>query len=276
MLVYHTPADYPRIVQLENVEKNAVDIKSFAFQDPRSADAKPGQFLMVWVPGVDEIPLGLSSIGPEDNAGFTVLKLGKATSALNEKKRGDIIGVRGPYGTSFTAVSGKILVVAGGIGVAPLMPLTEALVKRKTEITLVFGVKTSEKLLFMDRIKEILSKVKSRLIITTDDGSFGVKGLASDPVKGLLEENKFSMIYTCGKEPMMYEVFKQADRKGIPVQASLERFMKCGIGICGQCVLDPLGLMVCKDGPIFQSETLRKITDFGVYSRTASGKRIHL
>jgi len=276
LLVYHTPADYPRIVQLENVEKNAVDIKSFAFQDPRSADAKPGQFLMVWVPGVDEIPLGLSSIGPEDNAGFTVLKLGKATSALNEKKRGDIIGVRGPYGTSFTAVSGKILVVAGGIGVAPLMPLTEALVKRKTEITLVFGVKTSEKLLFMDRIKEILSKVKSRLIITTDDGSFGVKGLASDPVKGLLEENKFSMIYTCGKEPMMYEVFKQADRKGIPVQASLERFMKCGIGICGQCVLDPLGLMVCKDGPIFQSETLRKITDFGVYSRTASGKRIHL
>ena len=276
MLVYHTPADYPRIVQLTNVEKNAVDIKSFAFQDPRSADAKPGQFLMVWVPGVDEIPLGLSSIGPEDNAGFTVLKLGKATSALNEKKRGDIIGVRGPYGTSFTAVSGKILVVAGGIGVAPLMPLTEALVKRKTEITLVFGVKTSEKLLFMDRIKEILSKVKSRLIITTDDGSFGVKGLASDPVKGLLEENKFSMIYTCGKEPMMYEVFKQADRKGIPVQASLERFMKCGIGICGQCVLDPLGLMVCKDGPIFQSETLRKITDFGVYSRTASGKRIHL
>jgi dihydroorotate dehydrogenase electron transfer subunit len=276
LLVYRTPADYPRIVHIENVEKNSLYIKSFAFQDTKSANAKPGQFLMVWVPGIDEIPLSLSSIGPGDKAGFTVLKIGEATATLHKKKRGDMIGVRGPYGTYFTPVSGNVLLVAGGTGVAPLIPLIEALVKQKTKITLVFGVKTVKRLLFIDRIKKNLSKVKSKLIVTTDDGSFGIKGFASDHISEILDENKFNMVYTCGRERLMYEVFKQADRKGIPIQASLERYMKCGIGICGQCVLDPLGLMVCKDGPVFKSETLRKITDFGAYTRNASGIRIHI
>jgi len=274
LLVCPTSADYPRIVKIQSVEDTSVGVKSFIFQDPQSANAKPGQFLMVWVPGVDEIPLSLSFIGPGDRAGFTVLKLGEATTALHKKKRGDIIGIRGPYGTPFNPVSGNVLVVGGGTGVAPLIPLIEALVKQKTEITFVLGVKTVERLLFMNRIKKILSKVKSRLIVTTDDGSFGIKGFASDPVREILEENKFNIIYTCGRERLMYEVFKQAEREGMPVQASLERFMKCGVGICGQCVLDPLGLRVCKDGPVFTSETLRKITDFGVYTRNASGKKI--
>jgi len=274
LLACPTLANHPRIVKIQSVEKTSADIKSFIFQDPQSANAKPGQFLMIWVPGVDEIPLSLSFIGPGDRAGFTVLKLGEATTALHKKKRGDIIGIRGPYGTPFTPVSGNVLVVGGGTGVAPLIPLIEALVKQKTEITFLLGVKTVERLLFMNRIKKILSKVKSRLIVTTDDGSFGIKGFASDPVREILEENKFNMIYTCGRERLMYEVFKQAERENMPVQASLERFMKCGVGICGQCVLDPLGLRVCKDGPVFTSETLRKITDFGVYTRNASGKKI--
>lgn len=271
---FHIPINYPRMLKIKRVHIESAEVKSFIFEDAQCAKAKPGQFVMVWIPGVDEIPMSLSFIGPKNLAGITVLKLGKATAALHKKKRGDIIGIRGPYGNPFTLITGRAMMLGGGTGVAPLVPLAERLVEQKTKITFILGVKTVARLLFMGRIEAILSKNRSKLIVTTDDGSYGIKGLASDPVKGLLKADNYDMLYACGREKLLFAVFKQAERAGVPVQASLERYMKCGIGICGQCVLDPLGLMVCKDGPVFKSEVLRKITDFGAYTRDASGKKI--
>ncbi len=274
LLGYPTPVNHPRILKIEHVENESLGVKSFIFKDEHCAKAKPGQFVMVWIPRVDEIPISLSFIGPDNLAGITVLKLGEATTALHEKQRGDMIGIRGPYGNSFVPVRGRALLVGGGTGVAPLVPLAEMLVKQKTKITFIFGAKTTERLLFIDRIKKVLSKNKSEFIITTDDGSYGIKGFASDPVGGLLNSAKFNGIYACGRERLMLNVFKQAEKAGVPAQFSLERYMKCARGICGQCVLDPLGLMVCKDGPVFSSEVLRKVSDFGAYTRDASGKKV--
>lgn len=271
---FRIPIDYPRVLKIKRIRKESAVVKSFIFEDTRCAEAKPGQFVMVWIPGVDEIPMSLSFIGPKNLAGITALKLGEATTALHQKKPGDIIGIRGPYGNPFTPITGRAMILGGGTGVAPLVPLAEKLVKQKTKVTFIFGVKTVEMLLFMDRIEAVLSKNRSKLIVTTNDGSYGIKGFASDPIKGLLKAETYDMIYACGREKLLFDVFKKAEKAGVPVQVSLERYFKCGIGICGQCVLDPLGLMVCKDGPVFASEVLRRITDFGAYTRDASGKRI--
>lgn len=274
LLAYPTPLNRPRIVKIETVKTETPKIKTFTFKDDLCAKAKPGQFVMVWVLGIGEVPMSISMVGPKNIVGICVAKVGKTTTALHQKKVGDLIGVRGPYGNSFKPVAGKVLIVGGGCGVAPLLPLAKTLTKKKAKITFIFGIKTRNALFFLDKIKASLSKTNSKLIITTDDGSYGIKGYASDPVKGLLNSQKFDMIYTCGREQLMWEVFKQAERRGVPIQANLERYLKCGIGICGQCVLDPLGLRVCKDGPIFSSEVLRRLTDFGAYMRDATGRKI--
>lgn len=262
------------MLKIERVENESLEVKSFIFKDEQCAKAKPGQFIMAWIPRVDEIPISLSFIGPNNATGFTVLKIGEATAALHEMQRGDAIGIRGPYGNSFIPVMGKAMLVGGGTGVAPLIPLAEMLIKQKTKITFIFGAKTAKRLLFVDRIKKVLSKNRSDFIITTDDGSYGIKGLASDPVGRLLKAEKFNAIYACGRERMMLNVFKQAEKAKVSAQMSLERYMKCATGICGQCVLDPLGLMVCKDGPVFTSEILRKTADFGAYTRDTSGRKV--
>jgi dihydroorotate dehydrogenase electron transfer subunit len=112
------------------------------------------------------------------------------------------------------------------------------------------------------------------VIITTDDGSLGIRGFTTDALKGLLKEESFDCVYTCGPEMMMKKVFGLCKEFGVECQASLERYMKCGIGVCGQCCID--GLRVCKDGPVFSSEQLRKLDEFGVFERNKSGCKVYL
>ena len=110
-------------------------------------------------------------------------------------------------------------------------------------------------------------------MISTDDGSKGYKGLASDLAKEEIAKEKFDQVLTCGPEIMMKKLYDIC--KNIPFQASLERYMKCGFGICGQCCIGE-GLRVCKEGPVFDGKTLKKIQDFGIYTRDASGRKIKL
>ena len=115
----------------------------------------------------------------------------------------------------------------------------------------------------------------------TDDGSFGDKGFATDIFENLIKDLdievvKNSVVYTCGPEVMMYKILQICEEKRIEMYASLERIMRCGCGLCGLCVLDPLGLLVCKDGPVFNLDNLVEIKDFGKYKRDFSGKRISI
>jgi len=270
---YLTDINKRRIVKIEGIKDEGIEVKTFTFKDALCGKAEPGQFIMLWVFGTNEIPVSLSMISPQI-CEITIRRTGKTTTELFKKSPSDLVGVRGPYGNGFKPVKGNILLVGGGTGLSPLMPLADKLNKLGSNITIITGGRTRDRLIFLDRIAAITSKGKHQAIITTDDGSYGVKGFVTMPFKDQLNKEKFDAIYACGPERMMIEVLRIADEHDVPAQLSLERVMKCGIGICGHCVLDPLGLRVCKDGPVFDSNTLHKIEDLGKFWRDESGKKI--
>ncbi len=256
--------NYPKIVEIVETKKETKDIKTFRFTYDKNV--KPGQFFMVWIPGIDEIPMSVSYTG--NLKGITVEKIGEATKALFKMKKRDKIGIRGPYGNSFKTPKGKTLFVAGGTGIIPVASLVEKMKKKNAVV--VFGAKTKKELFFINRIKKSCSK----LLFSTDDGSFGYHGFASELVEEALRKEKFNSIITCGPEKMMKKILDLGLEYKIPVQASLERFMKCGIGICDSCAIN--GYHVCKDGPVFDDKILGKMKDFGKFKRDASGRRVKI
>lgn len=248
--------ELPQIVRIKEIVKENNDMKTF-FLDGK-INYEPGQFVMLWIPGVDEKPFSLSY---DDSIGITIEKKGKFTEKLFGMKTGDKIGIRGPYGNGFK-IKNKAVVVAGGCGYAPLATL----IKRLNKPTVIFGCRTKSRVIFKDRFKKLNPK------ICTDDGSLGFKGFTSDLLKKVLEKKKFKVVYTCGPEIMMKKIFDICEENKIELQASLERFMKCGFGICGSCACN--GMLVCKDGPVFDSKQLRKMSDFGNFARLKSGKKV--
>jgi dihydroorotate dehydrogenase electron transfer subunit len=229
----------------------------------------PGQFLMVWIAGVDEIPMSISFWDPPI-LGITALPIGEATSALVSLKEGDWIGIRGPFGSSFDLDSKKALVVGGGIGMAPLRPLVYSLLDKKSDVTLLIASKNKKELVFFEEFTKISDK-RFTLKVSTDDGSLGFKGLATDAVREELNIQDYDTVYTCGPELMMFDLYQQARDQKIRFQASLERFMKCGCGICGTCAMDPTGTLVCVDGPVYTKDQLSNVTEFGKYHRDSMG-----
>jgi len=261
----------PRIVRIRDVKEETPTVKSIAFQDSQCSKGKPGQFVMVWVPGIDEVPMSLSLISRNGTSAITVRKRGEATNALCAKKADDQIGVRGPYGTFFTVgEEAKLLLAGGGTGIAALAPLIELPIMRKKDLTIVVGARTKTELIYLDRFKALHPVKRMRLIATTDDGSYGVEGLASSIVNMLLEKEKFDMIYACGPEPMMKTILDAAMKTDTLVQFSLERIFKCGVGICGSCSLGHY--RVCRDGPVFSGEMLQGIGEFGKTRRDSAGR----
>jgi len=230
---------------------------------------------MIWIPGIDEIPMSLSKLNPrKSQATITVERIGEATNALHKMKAGDTIGVRGPLGNSYTLTNHpKAMIVGGGTGLASLTPLTEKLAHRKTKITFIMGAKTKNNLLFHTRINQLLSKTKGQLIVTTEDGTLGQKGLATTPAQKLLTQGeKFNIIYACGPEKMMHKTLLIAQNYHIPFEASLERFMRCAIGICGTCVIGRY--RVCQDGPVFSGRQLLEVkNEFGHWRKGFDGRK---
>jgi dihydroorotate dehydrogenase electron transfer subunit len=262
-----------RIVKIKDIKAESPTVKTFAFQDKLCEKAEPGQFVMVWILGADEIPISLSSITPNGFTSITVAQVGEATKALHQRRRGDVLGIRGPYGNGFTLTSGNIMIAGGGTGLVPLMPLTEKIVKLSTKLTFLLGAKTKDELLFLDRINQTLSKVNAEIVATTEDGSYGLKGIVTDQAEQRLAKEKFDIIYACGPEQMMHNMFLLAERYHMPFQASLERIMRCAIGLCGSCVIGMF--RVCKDGPVLTSEQLRTAKEeFGKFKRDFQGRKI--
>ena len=262
-----------RLVEIQAVKYESHKAKSIFFKDELCAEAKAGQFLMVWVPGVDEIPISLSSISLGSGlTSVTVAEVGEATKALNQRNIGDLIGIRGPFGNNFEVIGKKALVVGGGMGMAPLMPLIENLFKERSSITILMGAKTRSELIFLERLKEA-AQDDVKLIVTTDDGSYGLKGFVTVPLRKVLSSDIFEMVYACGTEKMIHRVYSFTERFKVPLQASLERIMRCAIGICGSCVIGKY--RVCRDGPVFTSEQLRKVEpEFGRFKHDFTGKKI--
>jgi len=264
-----------RAVKLASVTAETPAVKSFVFSDELCSKAEPGQFVMVWIPGVDEVPMSLSVLNSRrGQAAVTVERVGEATEALHRMKTGDTVGVRGPFGNSYTVANARrVMIVGGGTGLASLAPLVEKLTKGRTEITFLMGAKTRGNLLFHARIGGVLSRAKGRLVVTTEDGSFGLRGVVTTSAERLLKQGeKVNMIYTCGPEKMMQKMFLLAERFHVPFEASLERFMRCAIGLCGTCVIGRY--RVCQDGPIFSGKQLLEVRDeFGCWRRGFDGRK---
>ena len=228
---------------------------------------------MVWLPGFDEIPMSISSVNPNGLASITVANVGDATRLLHRKEKGDIVGVRGPFGNNFKPAKGNVLLVGGGTGIAPLAFLAEKLVELKTMMTFLLGAKTKEELLFLTKMKTLLSKTEIRIISSTEDGSYGYKGVVTELAEETLAKERFNVIYACGKEPMLFKIFTLAEKHGTPLQVSLERLMRCAIGLCGSCTIGKY--RVCVDGPIFTNKQLQEVKDeFGRFKRDFNGRKI--
>jgi len=254
----------PIIKKIIESKIEAKNIKTILFEYQEKI--VPGQFFMIWIPGVDEIPMSVSYIHNKIK-GITFRNVGDATKALFNLRKGDKIGVRGPYGNGFKINGKHILFVGGGTGIGMLAPAVEEANHKNISCTVILGAKNKNELFFEDRFK----KCGATVYVSTDDGSKGYKGFASNLAKKILTENSFDSVLTCGPEIMMKKLLDIS--KNIPIQASLERYMKCGIGICGQCCIGE-GLRTCKDGPVFDGKKLKNAEDFGVYKRDASGCKV--
>lgn len=230
---------------------------------------KPGQFIMLWLPGVDEKPFVVSHQST-DEFRITIEEKGTFTKKISKIKLGTKVGIRGPYGNGFTPKDHSII-IAGGLGMAPAL----SLLKKIKHSTIIQGAKSKEYLLYLGN-KEIINtliKNKNRIIYCTDDGSYGINSFTTDVLKEVIN-NKVKTVYTVGPEIMIKKIFEICEENKIECQASLERYMRCGFGICGACVCGDQ--LVCKDGPVFNSDKLRKIKDFGNYAKLKSGKKVTL
>ena len=270
-------------VRITSIIEECEGIKTFVFMRNESSNPKPGQFVMVWVPGVEEIPMSISSYKKNGEWAITVKDVGECTNSILQLKVGDYIGVRGPLGNSFELsqkMNKNLFLIGGGIGMAPLRFLASELVNLGYKFKLIEGAKEQTEVLFVNEFHEYPHE-DLEFHYCTDDGSFGEKGFATDIFEDLL--NKLdkkainnTIVFTCGPEIMMYKILQICVEKKIEMYASLERIMRCGCGLCGLCVLDPLGVLVCKDGPIFSSQKLVEVEDFGKYKRDFSGRKVSI
>jgi dihydroorotate dehydrogenase electron transfer subunit len=256
---------YSEVVKiLERVEEGkGITTLRFHFGTPSQA----GQFIMVWIPGIDEIPMSISYAGPR--GGITIKEVGEATKVLSSLKTGDIIGVRGPYGHGWKIPAGRILCVGGGVGMAPIMTAVEA-VGDRTRVDVAIGARNRGEIIFEKRAGVLSQDVR----VTTDDGSYGQKGTVVALADQMMKERKYDMVLGCGPEVMNKYLLKACQDNNVPCQLSLERLMKCGAGLCGSCVID--GLRVCADGPVFSGEEINKMTEFGKCKRDDAGLKIKL
>jgi len=261
----------PISLKVVKIIENNPTFRTYVFE--HTLNARPGQFVMVWMPGVDEIPI---SVGWQTDKEFRlgIAKVGDCTKAIFEKiKEGDRLGIRGPFGKPFDLKSyKKIIVVGGGTGVPPMLNLAQRATEKKIQVTAIIGARKADLLVYEKEFKKLGCKIS----VATDDGSKGCKGYCTKILEDMLKKNKTDCVYTCGPELMMRRVAEIAKHNNADCQVSLERYMKCGFGICGQCCLDGTGLRVCKDGPVFDGKVALQHSEFGKYRRTSSGKRIEL
>jgi len=259
-----------RTTKIIELKSESPSVKTFKVQDTLCSKAKPGQFLMLWIPGVDEIPLSISGVG-DGEVSVAVKQVGDATRHLHAMQAGELVGVRGPFGNWFTETRGKVLLVGGGTGTAPLLFLAKRLSAKADRLSFIMGAKTKSDLLFLQELGNVCSE--ESVVSTTEDGSYGLQCLATEPLEKLLGKERFNMVYACGPEQMIRKVFDLADRRGVALEASLERLMRCGIGLCGSCMIGKY--RVCRDGPVFNLSRLREVRDeLGISKLGFDGSRI--
>lgn len=249
---------YQEKCELLDKQKLTTDIFKYRIKTDKIAkEAKPGQFLEIRVSDSVEPflrrPISIYSIVDSNTIEFIFQVKGNGTKILSEKNIGDKIDILGPLGNGIFEIKDykKVAIIGGGIGTYPLYEIAKKL-KDKAEINTYLGFRSKEYVTCENEFQ----KVSNKLVITTDDGSYGEKGFAIDYLK---RDEKPDVIMACGPLPMLRAVKKYAMEENIPCQVSLEERMGCGIGACLGCAVKtsestqeaPQYKHVCKDGPVF-------------------------
>jgi len=260
-----------------DIHEESPTIKTFVLKPEVPILFKAGQFVELTVPGIGEAPFTPSSSPyEEENLEITIMKAGRVTSKIHQLKKGDIVGIRGPYGNEYPLSDfeqKEILLVGGGVGLAPLRALFLALVHhidRYKAITFCCGARTPADIIYkdcvLDKWQRIDKKINFRVTVDKKDDKWqGREGLVTTTLDNLKIDIKNSVAIVCGPPIMMkFTTFKliEIGYKDTQIYLSMEKNMSCGIGKCGHCRLG--NFYVCKDGPVFRYDkinTLHEIWD---------------
>jgi len=252
-----------RTVAVKRVVAHAPDLKSFYL--PRRFDVAAGRFVMLWLPGVDEKPFSVSSV-LDDLLEITVKAVGPFTRRMMDLAEGGLVGLRGPFGRGFRPASPAVI-VGGGCGVAPVRSLAREMAESGLEFELLLGVRTASDLMFADEYR------RAGVRLVSEDGSLGSRGLVTDRLRELLSRERYGHLFAAGPEAMLLAVRDLAEEHLLDYQLSFERYMKCGIGLCGHCAMDGTGIRMCCEGPVLSGDDLAGVTDLGLPHRDATGRR---
>lgn len=256
-----------RPCRVERVRLETSDTFTIELQSPQKDEGAPafapGQFNMLYLFGVGEVPISICGdpARPEVLV-HTTREVGSVTRAMRRLRPGDVLGVRGPFGVGWPldeAVGRDVVLVAGGIGLAPLRPALYALLQRREEfgkIVLLYGTRSPDDLLYRRELEKWRSRFDLNVYVTVDRAAGrwrGNVGVVTTLIPGAPFDPLETVAFVCGPEVMMRFTVHQLERRGVAKEAiyvSMERNMKCGFGICGHCQFGPF--FVCKDGPVFQ------------------------
>ena len=251
-----------RVVSAHRETSDTMTLELSPMGEGRAFEFKPGQFNMIYAFGVGEVPISIS--GDPEKTGtlvHTVRDVGAVSHAICAAKPGDTLGIRGPFGTSWpveSAVGNDIVVVAGGIGLAPLRPMIyhlQSYRERYGSVSILYGCRTPDDILFSEELHRLRGRFDFDVHVTVDAEDLEWRG-AVGPVTQLIPAAMFdpgsARAFVCGPEIMMRFVMRELEQRALTrdrVYLSTERNMKCAVGFCGHCQFGPR--FICKDGPVF-------------------------
>ncbi|NQT05968.1 MAG: FAD/NAD(P)-binding protein [Candidatus Omnitrophica bacterium] len=254
--------------EIIDIKEETSNIKTFVLKPKKDMGFRTGQFIEVSIPGFGEGPFTPSSNHNEaSRLDFTIMNVGKVTRGLHEMRKGDVVGLRGPYGMGYPLKdfeNKEILIVGGGVGLAPLRSLIYALfndVKKYKKILIKYGAKTPGDIIYKDEVDGWSKDGRSEVTLTVDKGDDkwnGNVGLVTTILDNLNMDLKDAVSVVCGPPIMMkFATFKLLDLgfKHEDIYLSMEKNMSCGIGKCGHCRVG--NFYACKEGPVFPYEKIK-------------------
>ena len=246
--------DY-QVTQIADVEHPEPGYSLLHFAGERPVTGKPGQFVMVrgdW--GTDPmLPRAFSLVETGEKGAILVRVVGKGTRKLSSMRPGDELGVLGPAGRGFSPLltGRRPVLVAGGVGVAPILFLAEQLASKGVSPLFIYGARSSADLPLLSRVAKT-----GDIVITTEDGSSGETGMVTGPLARILKQPGQIQLFSCGPEAMLNAVSQLAQKADVPCEIALESPMACGMGTCKGCAVtgaDGTFRYVCCDGPVFDA-----------------------